>query len=361
MTKYPCTNIHLDKIRENARQMQARCAANGIKLAGVAKGAAGDLKVARAFLEGGIDQLADSRIKNLKKFKEAGFEAEMLLLRLPHPGEAEEVIEYADISLNTELKTLKALSEAAKSKNKKHKVIIMVDVGDLREGVMQADLPDFLIEALELDGIEVLGIGTNVGCYGGVLPTPTNTKVLVDLRDRLETTLNCKLPVISGGNTATSILLERGQLPKGINHFRIGEGIIQGTDVTHQRDLIGFNRQNITLTAPIIELKYKPSVPTGETGHDAFGQKPEFEDKGTRLRAILEVGRQDVRPDGVKPTIEGIEVIGASSDHLLLDVTDAERELEVGDLITFELGYGAMLSAMTSNYLYRNYIDEEAE
>ena len=120
MTKYPCTNIHLDKIRENARQMKEKCAANGVKLAGVAKGAAGDLKVARAFLEGGIDQLADSRIQNLKKFKEAGFKAEMLLLRLPHPGESEEVIEYADISLNTELKTLKALSEAAKSKNKKH-------------------------------------------------------------------------------------------------------------------------------------------------------------------------------------------------------------------------------------------------
>ncbi|MGM0420450.1 MAG: alanine/ornithine racemase family PLP-dependent enzyme [Bacillota bacterium] len=355
MNEYPCTNIYLDKIKENAAQMKTKCAQHGAKLAGVTKGAAGDIRVAQAFLDAGVEQLADSRLENLKKFKEAGLKAEMMMLRLPYPEEAEAIVEYADISLNSELTTLQALSQAARRKNLIHKVIIMVDVGDLREGVMPEDLHDFMAEAMEYQGIDLLGIGTNVGCYGGVLPTPTNTRALVEMRDRLETRLNCRLPVISGGNTATTILLDQDKLPAGINHFRVGEGIIQGTDVTHQRNLIGFNQQNITLTAPIIELKEKPSVPSGEIGHDAFGQKPHFEDKGIRLRAILKVGRQDVRPDNISPTLAGIDVIGASSDHLILDVTEVDKKLSVGDLLTFELGYGAMLTAMTSIYLARNY------
>ncbi len=356
MQKYPAVNIYLDKIKENAKQMKKICSDNSIKVSGVVKGSAGDIKIIEAFINGGLTQLADSRIENLKKIKDTNFEVETLLLRLPDPNDAERTVKYADISLNSELKSMKSLSEAAKKINKKHKVIIMVDVGDLREGVMPEDLENIIKQAINFSGIEVIGLGTNVGCYGGVLPTYKNTKKLVDLKEKLEKLLNIKLPVISGGNTATTVLFEKNELPKGVNNFRIGEGIMQGTDATHQRDLPGFNKQNITLSAPIIELKEKPSVPTGTIGYDAFGGKPSFEDKGIRLRAILKVGRQDVRINGLTPILNGVEIIGASSDHLLLDVTDSEKDLKVGDNITFELGYGSMLSAMTSNYISKKYI-----
>jgi len=353
--KTPRVNIKLKNIEENANNMVEKCEKKDIKLTGVVKGSAGDLKVASAFIRGGVKSIGDSRIKNIKKLREAGFEEEMVLLRLPQLSEVEEVVEDVDITLISELKTIKALNNKAKSKGKKQGIIVMVDVGDLREGVLPDDLEEFFAQIVDLEAIDIKGIGTNVGCYGGVLPSKENTKILVDLKEKLEKEFNIKLPLISGGNTATSKLIDNDQLPEGITNFRIGEGILQGTDITHQRKIKGQNQDNFTLSAKIIELKEKPSVPKGKIGHDAFGNKPQFEDKGIRLRAILAIGRQDVKVDGLTPMLEKAEIIGASSDHLLVDLTEINRNFQVGDELEFSLDYGAMLAVMTSEYVYKTY------
>lgn len=358
MIAYPRMNINLAGIKENAAKMKDMCDEQGINLTGVVKGAAGDANVARAFLQGGIKSLGDSRLRNIKHLQENGIEAEYMLLRLPDPEEAEKVVKLADISLNSELKTLRNLSRAAEKLNKSHRVIIMVDVGDLREGLWENELDDFMERALELPKIEIAGLGTNVGCYGGVLPTRKNTEKLLQYQESLQAKYSINLPIVSGGNTATTILLNKAEMPDGINHLRVGEGILQGTDVTHQRQLPEFNQQNITVSARIIELKEKPSVPVGKTGHDAFGGKPEFADRGIRKRAILALGRQDIRLDGLTAVKAGAEVIGASSDHLLVDITEVESRFKVGDTMEFELGYGAMLAGMNSPYTSKIYQEE---
>ncbi|MGM0410451.1 MAG: alanine/ornithine racemase family PLP-dependent enzyme [Bacillota bacterium] len=353
--KTPRVNIKLKKIQENARNMVEINEENNIKLTGVVKGSAGDIKVASAFVRGGVKSIGDSRIKNIKKLVEAGFEEEMVLLRLPQLNEVEDVVEYVDITLISEIDTIKALNKEALNQDKKQGIIVMVDVGDLREGVLPEDLDEFFAKIVDLEAINIKGIGTNVGCYGGVLPSKKNTQILVDIRNNLEEKFDIELPLISGGNTATSKLLYNGKLPEGISNFRIGEGILQGTDITHQRYIESQNQDNFTLSASIIELKEKPSVPKGKIGHDAFGNKPKFEDKGIRLRAILAIGRQDVKVDGLTPLLEGVEIIGASSDHLLVDLTEVNKEFSVGDEIEFSLDYGAMLSVMTSEYVHKSY------
>lgn len=353
--KTPRVNIKLKNIEENAKNMTKKCEERDVKLTGVVKGSAGDIKVASAFVRGGVESIGDSRIKNIKKLREAGFKEEMVLLRLPQFSEVENVVENVDITLISEIKTIKALNKEAKSKGKKQKIIVMVDVGDLREGVLPDDLEEFFAEIVDLEAINIEGIGTNVGCYGGVLPSKENTKILVDLKAKLEEKFDIKLPLISGGNTATSKLIDNDELPEGITNFRIGEGILQGTDITHQRKIKGQNQDNFTLNARIIELKEKPSVPKGKIGHDAFGNKPKFEDKGIRLRAILAIGRQDVKVDGLTPMIENAEIIGASSDHLLVDLTEVSGDFSVGDELEFSLDYGAMLALMTSEYVYKTY------
>lgn len=357
MVKTPRVNINLQNIEENARILKERCRVRGIELTGVVKGAAGDLRVAEAFVKGGIKSLGDSRLQNIIALREAGFQEELVLLRLPQLTEVDEVVRFADVSLISEVETIQALSEAAVKTEKRHKVIVMVDVGDLREGVLPEDLEGFFARIIDLPGIEIKGIGTNVGCYGGVLPSRENTEILLDLREKLEKTFPLKLPLISGGNTATTILLDDDRLPEGINHLRVGEGILQGTDITNQRLIVGLNHNNFVLTARIIELKEKPSVPKGKIGHDAFGNVPEYPDRGNRLRAILAVGRQDIKLDGLTPLLENAEILGASSDHLILDVTDVAEELKVGDEIDFYLDYGAMLRAMTSPYVYKHYLE----
>ncbi|MDZ7673245.1 MAG: alanine/ornithine racemase family PLP-dependent enzyme [Halanaerobiales bacterium] len=356
MKKMPRVNINLDNIEQNARLLKKRCDKKGIDITGVVKGGAGDLRIVNALVAGGITTLGDSRIENIIKMREAGFDNKMVLLRLPMLTEIKELIKYVDISLNSELVTLESIGRQAIKNETEHKVIIMVDVGDLREGVLVKDLIGFMKDAIEIEGVNVIGIGTNVGCYGGVLPTKDNTKILIDLKKEIKEKLNYELEVISGGNTATTILLERDELPEGINNLRVGEGLVQGTDITHQREIPFLNSNNITLSAEVIELKEKPSAPTGKTGHDAFGNKPEFEDKGVIKRAILAVGRQDVKIDGMTPMLDGVEILGASSDHLLCDVTEAIRELQIGSEIEFKLNYGAMLKAMTSHYIDKHYI-----
>ena len=357
MNKTPRVNINLVNIKENARILSDTCEKRGINVTGVVKGSAGDLRIINSVVEGGISTLGDSRMKNIIKMREAGFENEMVLLRLPRLSEIRELIKYVDISLNSELTTLESIGRAAQKKDKEHKVIIMVDVGDLREGVLVKDFMGFMEKALDIDGINIVGIGTNVGCYGGVLPTHDNTKILLDLKEQVKEKYGYELKIVSGGNTATTILFDRDELPAGINNLRVGEGLIQGTDITHQREIHFLNSNNITLSAEIIELKDKPSVPSGKIGHDAFGNKPKFKDKGIRKRAILAVGRQDVKVEGMIPLIEGIEIIGASSDHLLCDVTDSQKDLQIGSEIEFKLNYGAMLKAMTSEYVVKKYIN----
>ncbi len=354
--KTPRVNINLKNIEENARLLKKKCGAKGIRVTGVVKGGAGDIRIARSFVNGGIESIGDSRIQNIIKFREAGFREEMVLLRLPQLNEIEEVVKYTDISLVSELKTIRTISGTAAGAGKKHSIIVMVDVGDLREGILPREMEDFFARIVNLPGIEIKGLGTNVGCYGGVLPSRENTEILIELKEMLEKRFSIKLSVISGGNTATTILLD-DSLPEGINNFRVGEGILQGSDITNQRFIEGLNQNNFTLTARVIELKEKPSVPSGEIGHDAFGNKPEFPDKGIRNRAILAVGRQDVKVNGLTPLRKGAEIIGASSDHLIIDVTDISGRLEIGDEMEFNLDYGAMLSVMNSDYVYKNYVE----
>jgi len=69
-----------------------------------------------------------------------------------------------------------------------------------------------------------------------------------------------------------------------------------------------------------------------------------YEDRGIRKRALLGMGKVDVAfPDMIYPRDKGIEVIGASSDHLILDVEDADRELKVGDIVEFDLCYATIV------------------
>ena len=353
--KTPRININLKNIEENAKLMKERCGRNNINLTGVVKGSAGDIKVAEAFLSGGIKSIGDSRLKNIIKMRENGINAEMVLLRLPRISETKEIVKYVDISLVSEIETIRALGRAAFEAKKEHGILVMIDVGDLREGVLPENLSSFFKEIVDIEGILIKGLGVNVGCYGGVLPTNENTKILIELKEEMERLFNITIPIISGGNTATTILLG-SDLPEGINNLRVGEAILQGTDITNQRDIPGLNHNNFTLTASIIELKNKPSVPRGKLGHDAFGNVPDFKDKGIRKRTILAVGRQDVKVDGLSPLKEGIDILGASSDHLLIDLTDNEGNFKIGDELTFSLDYGAMLALMTSDYVAKNYI-----
>jgi len=346
---YPRVEVNLNKLKENANFLAKLSEKHGIKIMGVTKCFCAIPELSKALVEGGVEYIADSRIENLIKLKDLN--VKKVLLRIPMQSEAELVVKYSDYSQNSELETLKLLGAKALEIGKIHKVILMVDLGDLREGIWPEDVDGFVAEAIKIEGIKIVGFGVNLTCYGGVIPDENNLGRLVEIAKKMQEKYNLDLEIISGGNSSSLYLLLENRLPKGINNLRFGEALLLGRETAFGNFVDGLHKDVFILRAEIIELKEKPSVPIGNIGMDAFGQKPHFEDKGIMKRAIVAMGRQDIDPSGLIPLDQAISIVGASSDHTILDVTHSKREYKVGDTVEFVMEYGALLRAMTSEYV----------
>ena len=349
----PRLEIFPERITANAKSVIKVCHDHGAKVACVTKVACAHPEIAHAFELGGADMLADSRLRNLASVSGTGVSLPLMQLRIPAQSRVADVVRCADISLNSSLQTIKMLSDAAQFQNRKHQVIVMVDVGDLREGVWPDNAVELVKNAAKLPGVEIIGMGCNLACYGGVIPSVENMNMLIEIRDACRKASGLELATISGGNSSSLPLLYSGKMPKEINHFRIGESIVLGRNVMDRSPWPGTRQDTFRLVAEVVELIRKPSVPIGDRGQNAFGETCEFEDRGVRTRAICNIGRQDVAIDGLTPEDEGIIMVGGSSDHLIIDVEDAHQKVEIGQEIAFYPGYGALLAASTSPYVQK--------
>ncbi|WP_041720726.1 ornithine racemase Orr [Alkaliphilus metalliredigens] len=352
----PKVTIDLAKLRHNARVMTEKCNEYGIAIAGVTKVFGGRPEIAQAMIDGGIQYLADSRVENLKKMKDLSLPK--ILLRLPMISRVDDVVKYCDISLNSEVETIIALSQAAEKQHKTHKIILMVDLGDLREGIFDSQALKLALDEIKnLKGIKVVGIGTNLTCYGGVIPDEENLGRLIAYASEIEAVLGTKLEIISGGNSSSIYMVQEGRMLEEVNLLRLGEAIVLGTESAYGNVIPGTHQDIFQLEAEIIEIKEKPSIPIGKIGMDAFGNKPSFEDKGVRKRAILAVGKQDIGTHAIRPVNVNVIILGGSSDHLIVDITDCDMQHQIGSTLTFDLTYGALLSLMTSEYIYKQMND----
>lgn len=353
---YPKLNVYKKKLSHNIKRLKEIFDEAGIQLVCVTKVFCADSSITPIYVEAGVETLGDSRIENLAKMKNLGIKR--LLLRLPMISEAKEVVEHADISLNSELKTIRALAEAAKEAGKVHQIILMKDMGDLREGIFnEEDFLEAVAEIIKFSSIQLFGIGVNLTCYGGVIPDEQNLGGLLDMKKKAEQKFNIQIPIVSGGNSSSFYLLRDGRLPQGINQLRLGEAVVLGREAAYGEKIEGLYQDAFTLEAEIIELKEKPSIPIGQIGMDAFGNHPVFEDKGIRKRAIVAVGRQDAFASEMVPICSEIKILGQSSDHTILDVTEVITPLAVGDTVSFHLTYGSLLTLCTSQYVKKEMIE----
>lgn len=358
MADTPRITADLGKIKHNIDALTALCAEHGVSIAAVTKVVCADEKIVRVFEASGASMLADARLENLEKLHT---KKPKLLLRAPAPCEAEETVRLCDVSLVSEIETIRALGNAARILKKKHAVILMIDLGDLREGILftnREGIRRAASAAADEAGIELLGVGTNLTCYGAILPDETNLTELCDIAQELRAVTGLPIPVVSGGNSSSLGLLKRGLVPECVNHLRLGESILLGNDTAACRVMNGLYGDAFTLTARLIEVQKKPSVPIGESGANAFGERPTFQPEGEQIRGICKIGRQDTVADGLAPREAGVRIIGASSDHLIVDLTRAKPH-KVGDTLDFTPDYGALLRAYTSPYVCRAYIGEE--
>jgi predicted amino acid racemase len=341
--------VDCERIRRNTEAIVRLCAPHGIEVVSATKACCGHPEVARAMLAGGASMLAESRLRNMRRLRQAGIDAPIMLLRLPALSQVDEVVRLAQVSLNSQVGSVRALSRAARAQGLVHQVILMIETGDRREGVMPERAVEVARGMAHLPNIELIGLGANTTCIAGVLPSRENTQRLVDVAKEVERDLGVRLPTISAGNSASLALLLRDEMPARATQLRIGGAILIGeVDSTGDWPTALPHQDPFTVFAEVIEVETKPSVPEGLVAPNAFGQIPEWPDLGPRRRAILAVGRQDLQIECLLPNRPSVSIVGASSDHLVLDVTDANPPVRVGEELSFRAHYGAVATGMAS-------------
>lgn len=342
--------IDLGKIADNARSLVDRASAHGISITGVTKAMLGFPELARLMYESGIGVVGDSRIENIERIRGAGIDGPMLLVRTPLPSQIDRVVRSGVTSANAEVEVLAALATSARVAGRIHDVMLMVELGDLREGILPADLNDTVRIVLGLPQLRLTGIGANLACRSGVVPSDQNMGELGALVESVERTFGTRITTVSGGNSA-NLNWALGSHDTGrINDLRLGESIILGREPLQRRAIPGLHTDAVMLVAEVIESKRKPSKPWGLLGQNAFGETTELADEGEIWQTILAVGRQDTEPGDLRAP-DDVAVLAASSDHL---VTRTGIQMRPGDEIRFAPGYSALLRSMTSVFVSKD-------
>lgn len=305
----------------------------------------------------GDQQICDSRLSNLKTIKELKPETETIYIKPPAKKSLPNVIKYADVSFNTEYITIKWLSEEAGRQNKTHRIIIMIELGDLREGIMGESLIDFYKKVFELPNIKVAGIGSNLNCLSGVMPSKDKLIQLCLYQQLIEAKFGKRITGVSGGSSVMVPLLLKGLIPKGINHFRVGEILFFGRNLFDGSTIMGMKDDAFMLHSQIIEITEKPDTPFGKIQENPSGEKAKIskEEFGhTHKRAILDIGLLDVsKIDYLSPIEKDLRFIGASSDMLVLDLSNSKKSYKIGDIVSFKMSYMGALRVMNSRYIQK--------
>lgn len=373
---YPRLVIDIKKLEDNVKTLAAITKDDGnCSLMIVTKGLCADLEMVKMLAKRPeVDFVADSRIKNIKSYSKIVRDAgkKTVLIRIPMLSEVDEIVKHVDVCFNSEMETVRAIDKAAAKEGKVQDVLLMIDLGDLREGIFFENEDEILKDAMEIKdmkNVNLYGIGVNLTCYGAIIPKHENLSKLVEIARKIEAKTGLKLEMVSGGNSSSIYLIESDKMPRigrmpkdekmpeGINNLRLGEAFLLGNDTAYETEIQNTHHDAIKLQAQIVELKEKPSLPIGEVGVDAFGEKPYYEDKGIMKRAIIAVGKQDTDLGSMTPVDERIEIMGGSSDHIILDLTACNGDYKLGDIVEFTVGYGGMLKLVTSPYVDRIYVE----
>ncbi|MDB3906221.1 alanine/ornithine racemase family PLP-dependent enzyme [Crocinitomicaceae bacterium] len=346
----PRLEIDLTKIESNILELIRLFGEKKVSVFAVTKVVCGNLDIAHLLVRSGVKVIADSKLENLRAMRQGKVRAELLLLGPPKMSEVKAVVQYSDMSLNTEITIIKRLSRFALKLGVNHKIVLMVECGDLREGILPENLLKFVSEVLPLKGVTLIGIGTNLGCFGGVHPDQENMELLSTKASQIESEFGIQLSIISGGNSANYLWFINETDIGRVNNLRLGESIFLGRETTEQKRIPGLFVDAFTLVAEVTELKLKPISPNGKIIPNGYRDPVFHGETGEMHRAILGMGKQDVIISGLTP-IKRMNVIGGSSDHTIINQN--EEALQVGSEVRFNLNYAALLSAMTSPYVQK--------
>lgn len=360
--------IEKEKIKENIRTLSDYFKEKGIEWSLITKVFSGD----KDFLENiltddvieKVNSVGDSRLTSLKNLRAVNPAMRTIYIKPPAAIYADEVVQYADISLNSSFSTIKALNEAAGRAGRIHQIIIMVELGEMREGVNRSDVITFYEKVFNLPYIDVIGLGSNLGCMYGIEPTYDKLLQLSIYKEQISRRFNKKLKYISGGSSITLPLIEQGAIPKDINHFRVGEAAFFGVSPLHNEQFLKLHTDTFAFEANIIELEEKKIVPEGVLSDANIGHTADFDDHDaseTTVKAILDVGMLDVDKDDLEALDKDIRFVGITSDMMVVDVgknrtADGLKKYRVGDRIRFRTNYMAVARLLNSKFIDKHFL-----
>lgn len=300
-----------------------------------------------------VHSVGDSRISNLKAIKEVKPDLVTIYIKPAAVGQAKNVIKYADISLNTSYRTISELNTEAEKQGKIHRVIVMLEMGELREGVVRDNVLKFYEKIFQMKNIRIIGIGTNLGCMYGVEPTYDKLIQLSLYKQLIETKFDVKLEVVSAGSSITLPLLGMHKIPDGINHFRIGEAAFLGVSPYDNKKYKNLSTNAFDFSAEIVELEKKEVVPGGTIGEAAVGHTADFDniDYDESYRAIVDFGELDVDYNNLELKDQEINFLGTTSDMTVYDLGPKSSKYKVGDKIHFRPNYMAVARLTNSKYM----------
>lgn len=346
--------LNSQKLIENFEFLRGMFEKHDVSWGVVSKLFCGNRKFLKELIELGVREIHDSRISNLAKIKELNPEIQTVYIKPVSKRNVAKMVTYADVSLNSELNSIRWISEEAVKQCKTHKIIIMVETGDLREGVMGDHLVDFYAQVFDLPNIEIIGLGTNLNCLNGVMPSTDKLIQLSLYKQIIELKFNKKIPWVSAGTSVTIPLMLHQQLPKGVNHFRVGETLYFGVDLFEENVIKGMHGDVFELYAEIIEMQEKPLLPTGVLAANPQGEVMEIDEDlygKSSFRAILDIGLLDIDPKYLIAEDGELEILGASSDMLVINLGVNPKGYQVGDTVKFDLKYMGALGVLNSSYI----------
>ena len=356
MSSFPRVVVDLDCLTDNATKVRSLCQEHGIGVVAVTKGVTSDAEIVQAFMRGGIHSIGDSRVHDFLSLRQEEFGVlELTLLRQPPRSQIHLVPHITDRAFMSELSAMEALCEAALARGTTCDVLVVVEMGDRRDGVPITELTSFVLAASRIAGVEAVGLAANVGCITGLLPTAENQELFGASAARVRRETGLSLPIVSTGGTVALDLIEHGLLSPTVTELRAGEALLLGVSTTDSRVIPWLRQDAFALEAEVIEVREKPSAPDGPVGLDAEGRRPRVVDRGVRKRAVVALGYTDTDPDALIPLDDGVTIAGSSSDHMVLDVTEADYDFCEGDVVHFRMKYAALLHSMLSPYVAREY------
>lgn len=345
--------IKMDNIVSNFIKIKEICDKLKIELVTVTKVCLSNKRIVDILMEKGANFVADSYVENLcglpTGLKKMLFTPPLSAIKLEK--------DCCDLFYLSDLEAIEAIGENRHISKKN--ILLPLELGDMREGLLEEELIPFLRKALKIKGVNIAGIGANLGCLIGKLPDQKVMEKLERLIADVKRELGFEFETVSMGGTLLFDMMVNSELYSGINQLRIGEAIFFGHNMSYNKDIPNLSQDTFIFSGEILEINEKNTDHVDNSGYNALGLKTPVVARGMRRLAVLDFGKLAAPLYGLTPLDSNITPFGCSHNHTVIDITEAKGSYKSGDYVDFRANYNSAAYAMIAPFVKKHLAEGE--